>query len=70
MDLHVVGFVVFSVVAVVDSFAAQERKKISLLMIKKAQRPWYWKLEINLEAFQKSISFYMHTAGRSWVDKD
>ena len=70
MDLHVEGSVVFSVVAVVDSFAAQEHTKINLLVIKKAQRPWYWKLEIHLEAFQKSISFYMHTAGRSWVDKD
>ena len=41
MDLHVVGSVVFSVVAVVDSFAAEEHTKINLLMIKRAQRLWY-----------------------------
>ena len=40
MDLHAVGSVVFSVVAVVDSFAAQEHTKINLLMSKMAQRLW------------------------------
>jgi len=40
MDLHVVGSVVFSVVAVVDSFAAEEHTKINLLMSKMAQRLW------------------------------
>lgn len=40
MDLQVVGSVVFSVVAVVDSFAAEEQTKINLLMSEMAQRLW------------------------------
>lgn len=40
MDLHVVGSVVFSVVAVVDSFAVEEHTKINLLKSKMAQRLW------------------------------
>ena len=49
MDLQVVGSVVFSVVAVVDSFAAEEQTKINLLMSKMAQRLW--------KHFEKALAF-------------